>query len=167
MNKLLRKLLYSDRFGFANEVRITTYKDGQIVRQSDWIKNVVVLSANNGRNLIMQALSGDYAGSLEITHAELGTGTTAASESDTNTEAGAVRAQRGYVSVADNVLTIKFFFSDTTLADGTYNELTMWMDGTASEGTGHLFNRLMFSSSAYVKATGEDTSVELRATLTG
>lgn len=156
-----------DQFEFDNIVQITTLKNGSILRQTGWLKNKVVLSPDNGRNLITQALSGDYTGSLEITHCELGTGTTDVTDNDTITESGAIRIQRAYVSVASNVLTLKFFFSDAILTDGTYNELTMWMDGSASISSGHLFNRLMFSTSAYTKATGEDTSVEIKCTLNG
>ena len=151
-----------DKIIFNNEVRLTASRDGEVIRSTGWIKNLVVLA---GRNLLLQALSGDYTDSLIITHAEIGTGTTAAAAGDTATEADAVRAQKAYVSVVDDLLVIKFFFSDSLLPDDVYNEITMWMNGSAGVGTGHIFNRLMFSDQPYTKATGEDTTIEIRATL--
>lgn len=156
-----------DRFGFIGEVRISGYKDGALVKQTPWMRNKVVSSDGNGRNLLLQALAGDYAGSIEITHMELGDGTTAATDADTDTENAIARAQRAFVSVSGNVLSIKFFFSDGLLPDGSYTELTMWMDGDVGLGTGNIFNRLVFAGSPYVKAAGEDTSIEVRVTSTG
>ncbi|MFA6158903.1 MAG: hypothetical protein WC763_04775 [Candidatus Paceibacterota bacterium] len=167
MKKLLQLLNLIDSFGFIGEVRISGYKDGALVKQTPWMRNKVVSSSGNGRNLILQALSGDYAGSIEITHAELGTGTTAASDSDTDTEDPQSRAQRSFVSVSANIITLKFFFSDLNLPDDSYTEFTMWMDGDVGLGTGSIFNRLVFSGAPYVKATGEDTSIEVRVTSTG
>jgi hypothetical protein len=166
MNKKV-ELIGIDSPGFDNEVRFITSKNGQVTHVTDWMKNKVVLSDDNGRNLIQQALAEDYTGSLAITHCELGDGTTAATDNDTDTENGLVRVQKAYSSVTANILSIKFFFSDGILPEDTYTELTMWIDGTASLGTGHLFNRLVFSDSPYEKAEGEDTTVEIRVTLTG
>lgn len=164
MEKTFKQL---DNLGFVNRVQITATKGEKVTHQTGWMKNKVVSSADNGRNLILQALSGDYVNSLEITHCELGTGTTAAADADTETETFAARAQQGYVSVVGDELSIKFFFSTSLLPDDTYNELTMWINGAAGEGTGHLFNHLVYTATPYVKATGEDTTVEIKVTLNG
>lgn len=163
MEKILKQL---DGFGFENEVRIVATKDGRFVHATPWMKNKVPLSANNGRNLILQALSGDYADSMELTHGEIGTGTTAPTDNDTGTETVVARGEVRYTGVSANVLTFKFFFSDSALADGSYTEITAWINGSAGNGTGHLFNRLV-SSVPYIKASGEDTTIQIRVTMTG
>ena len=162
-----QELKQFDNFGFENEVRIIATKDGKIVHSTPWMKNKVPLSADNGRNLILQALSGDYSDSLELTHGEIGTGTTAATDNDTDTETVVARGEVRYAGVSANILNFKFFFSDSALADGSYTEITSWINGAAGNGTGHLFNRLVFASTPYVKASGEDTTIQVRATMTG
>lgn len=166
LNNILKKILnLSDEFGFKGEVRITSFKDGKIVRQTPWMRNKVVSSSDNGRNLILKALAGTALYDLEITHAEMGLGTTPATDGDTETEDPQARNQVGNVTVSTNIMNLKFYFSDVLLPDGSYTELTMWMDGTATIGTGRIFNRIVFSP--YVKASGEDITVEVRVTATG
>ena len=164
MENTLKQL---DEFGFSNYMRIVASKNGVETHATPWIKNKVVLSANNGRNLILQALSGDYTDPMDITHGEIGTGTTAPTDNDTATETPVARAQIAYAGVSGNVLTIKFFISDANLTDDTYTEFTSWINGTATIGTGGLFNRLVFSGTPYVKASDEDSTIEIRCTLTG
>ena len=162
-----KELKLFESLGFKNEVRIVATKNGKIVHATPWMKNKVPLSADNGRNLILQALSGDYIDILTLTHGEIGTGTTAATDNDTGTETVVARGEVRYAGVSANVLNFKFFFSDSSLANGSYTEITSWINGAAGNGTGHLFNRLVFASTPYVKASGEDTTIQVRVTMTG
>jgi hypothetical protein len=94
----------------------------------------------------------------------MGTGSTAPADGDTDLETGVARAQVGSAAISNNIVTLRFFFSDATLPDGTYHELGTFIDGSSGVGTGQLFNRLVFGT-PYVKAAGEDSSVEVKFTL--
>lgn len=80
---------------------------------------------------------------------------------DTGLQTGQIRAAFTTAAAVNNIVTIRFFFSDATLPNGTYSEFGTFIDGSATLGTGQLFNRATFSSTGYVKATGEDTSIEV------
>lgn len=123
-------------------------------------RNLVVSSANYGKNLIAQRLGGTNTYTLNITHGDIGTGSTAPALTDTGLATGVTRRAIESASVSNNILTIRFFFADGVLANGTYNEFGTFVDGSGSLGTGKLFNRALFST-AYVKATGEDTTIEV------
>lgn len=123
-------------------------------------KNLIVSSADYGKNLIAQRLAGTNTYTLNITHGEIGTGSTAPALTNTGLATGTTRRVTESASVSNNIVTLRFFFADAVLANGTYNEFGTFVDGTATLGTGKLFNRALFST-AYVKATGEDTTVDV------
>jgi hypothetical protein len=167
MKNFINKIIsIFERQGIHGRVRITAYKAGtkEIVRQTGWMKNLVVSSANHGRNLICQRLAGTNTYSLNITHGEIGTGSTAPADSDTGLVAPAVRVGDPFPSVVNNVVKIQFFFSDAQLQNITYREFGTFVDGTITLGTGQLFNRILFNP-AYTKAAGEDTTVEVEFTI--
>ncbi len=146
------------------KVRITTRRNGKIIRQTKWMKNLVVSSANYGRNLIAQRLGGVNTYTLNVTHGEIGTGTNAPANGDIGLQTGAVRVAITLASVVNNVVSLQFFFSDATLPDGTYTEFGTFIDGAAGLGTGQIFNRVLFSP-GYSKSAGEDTTVEVEFTI--
>lgn len=127
-------------------------------------ENLVVSQANHGRNLVCQRLAGLTTYTLAISHFEIGTSATAPTNSDTDLTAAVARAATSYYSISNNVLTLRFFLADASLANGTYREMGTFIDGTITIGTGQMWNHALFSS-AYVKATGEDTTVELIITV--
>lgn len=145
-------------------VRIETYKNGKKIRETAEMENLVMLGANTGITLLLQRLIGVNTFSANITHADIGTGTTPATQADTQLDNATDRAVRGSESVSGTQANISFFFPDALLADGSYNEFGTFIDGTISVDTGQLFNRIVFSS-PYVKASGEDTTIRVRFTL--
>lgn len=132
-----------------------------IAAESD---NLVVSSSNHGRNLICQRLAGLTTYGLAVAHLEFGTSATAPTNADTDLTAATVRVASPSYSISNNILTLRFFASDATLANGTYREMGTFIDGTITIGTGQMWNHALFTS-AYVKATGEDTTIELVITV--
>ena len=152
--------------GISGRVRITTYKAGtkKIIKKGKWSKNLVVSGTSTGRNLICQRLGGTNTYTLNVTHADIGTGTNTPQNSDTQLQTPTVRGALTAAIISSNVVTLQFFFSDSALANGTYTEFGSFVDGTGTVSTGKLFNRALFGS-AYVKATGQDTTVEVELTI--
>jgi len=142
--------------------KIKTYKAGtkELLRESDWINNKVVSSNGYGRNLILQALAGLTTYPIAITKAKIGTGTTAAADSDTDLETAVATinsvASFAISGAAYNILTLSFFISDTDLTDGTYNEFGLF-------AVNQMFSRAIISG-GYVKGTGEDTTIDYEIT---
>lgn len=161
MNKIKQK----EQTGISGRVRIITYQAGtkEILRRTPWFKNLVVSGTNTGRNLICQRLAGTNTYSLNITHADIGTGTNVPQNTDIALQTAVVRAAKTNAIVANNVVTLQFFFSDAALPNGTYREFGTFVDGLAGMGTGKLFNRVLFGI-AYLKSAGEDTTVEIAFT---
>jgi hypothetical protein len=123
--------------------------------------NLIMGSSGFGYDIIIQRLVGVNTYSLNILYAELGTGTTPPTLADTGlttpTNRIAVGFQQDYGST-DAVL--QFFISDSQLANGTYPEFGSFIDGTATIGSGQIFNHALLSPS-YVKTAGTDTTIQL------
>lgn len=133
--------------------RITSRKNGQIVKQTDWIENLVVSNNNHGLNLFAQRLAGLKVYDLEITQAKIGTGTNPPALSDTDLQTpvldGILRANQ---FIDNNEVTLQFFISDLELPDGTYNEFGLFAGD-------QLFARSIIDP-AFTKAPAEDTTVD-------
>lgn len=157
---------HQENLGIVGKVRITTYKAGtkEVLRQTEWYRNLVVSSAGYGRNLICQRLAGTNTYSLNVTHGEIGTSTTPATNADTSLGAAVARGALTSGAVVNNAVTLQFFFSDGSLANGTYREFGSFIDGTGTLGTGRMFNHVLFGT-AYNKASGEDTTIEVDITV--
>jgi hypothetical protein len=148
--------------------RITVIKTSSItgeVISSQSFPNRVMLGTNTGKSLILQRLIGTNTYSLNISHAEIGTGSTTPADSDTALQTPTTREAKTTGVISSNVATFQFFFPSADLPNGTYYEFGTFVDGTASLSTGKIFNRALFGS-AYTKATSEDTTVQLDITLT-
>jgi hypothetical protein len=161
------KIVVKEKGGIKGKVRIFKTRAGtnEILNITKWTDNLVMLGTNTGKDLILDRLNADNTYSLNITHGDIGTGTNTPAVSDTTLQTPTVRVAKANGSIASNVLSIFFFFSDAVLANGTYREFGSFVDGSATISTGQLFNRVLFAS-AYVKATGEDTTVQVDFTLT-
>lgn len=148
------------------KIRIITTRAGtkEVLRVSDWSSNLVMLGVHTGRTLILERLAGINTYTLNLTHADMGTGTNSPATSDTALQTPVARAAVAIGSVSGAVATLQFFFSDAVLTNGTYNEFASFVDGNASVSTGKIFNRAIFGV-AYTKGTGEDTTIELQITL--
>lgn len=152
--------------GVSGRVRVTTFRAGtkKIIKRGKWSKNLVVSGTDTGRNLICQRLGGTNTHSLNITHADIGTGTNTPQNSDTELQTPVVRGALTAAIISSNIVTLQFFFSDSALANGTYTEVGSFVDGSGTVSTGQLFNRALFGS-PYTKVTGQDTTVEVELTI--
>lgn len=156
-----------NNFKITGKIRIITYKAGtkEILRISKWFENLVVSGTSTGRNLVAQRLCAVNNYSLNITHADIGVGTATPQNSDTQLETPSIRAVTTLAIVDNNAATLQFFFSDAMLPNGTYREFGTFIDGSSGLSTGKLFNRVLFGT-PYIKASGEDTTVEVIFTIT-
>ncbi|MDQ3158812.1 MAG: hypothetical protein M3P98_01585 [bacterium] len=126
--------------------------------------NLVVANGVAGRNNIALHLTGVYTTALAITYGEIGTNATAPTNADTALGTPTLRKSVDDYDLADNVATFRFFFPDSELVTATYYEFGTFTNGTITLSSGQLFNHALFSPS-YVKATGEDTTVEVEFTI--
>jgi len=141
--------------------RIKTYKAGtkELIRQTNWIENLIMLGTNTGLNIFIKRLIGTKAYDPEITQAKIGTGDTAPADGDTDLEttvlAGVLVSKSTEESVG--VVTLEFFMSDADLTEGTYKEFGIFC-------TNQLFARSLILPT-YTKSAGEDSQVEYEITL--
>ncbi len=140
-------------------------KTGKFLRATEFTPNRIMLGTNTGKTLILQRLIGTNTYSLNIKYGEIGTGSTTPADSDVALTTPTVRVALANGSISSNIASLFFFFSDATLANGTYYEFGSFVDGTSTIGTGKIFNHALFTV-AYTKATGEDTTVQLDITIT-
>lgn len=160
--QLIAKMQNLERDKIGGKVKIVTKKAGtnEILRTTEWYKNLVVSGANTGRNIIIQRLARNNNYSLNITHGEIGTGQITPQNSDTGLN---TPIARGIVTEAiPDVSSVKFqfFMSDSQLPNGTYYEFGTFIDGNSALGSGQLFNHALFGT-PYQKNSGEDTTVEV------
>jgi hypothetical protein len=148
------------------KVRIITYKAGtkEVLRISEWTKNMIMLGVNTGKDIILDRLNADNTYSLNLTHADMGTGTTPPAVGDTQLQTAVARGSKATGAVSSNTLTLQFFFPDVSLPNGTYTEFGSFVDGSTGINTGKIFQHALFGTS-YVKATGEDTTIELQISI--
>ncbi len=152
--------------GITGMITIRKYKAGtkELLAELKFRNLVVTGTGGYGRNIIARRLGSDNAYSLNVTHGEIGTGTNAPTNGDTALQTPTVRVATTLATITNNIVNLQFFFSDATLPNGTYREFGTFIDGTATLGSGRLFNRALFST-AYAKASGEDTTVEVEFTI--
>lgn len=153
--------------GIVGMVRIITYKAGtkDILRETESRPNLIMLGTNTGKSLILQRLGSTNTYTANINYGALGTSATTPAVTDTQLGSEQARAILSLASIASNVLTLQFFFSDAALSNNTYQEFGTFVDGSASANSGQIFNHILFGTS-YVKVSGEDTTVQLTLTIT-
>ncbi len=146
--------------------RIITTKAGtdSILRLSEWYSNLIMLGSNTGKTLILQRLASVNTYSLNLTHADMGTGNNPPNASDVSLQTPQARAAVGSGSVSGAIATMQFFFADNVLPNGTYTEFGSFVDGSSGTSTGKIFNRALFGV-PYTKGSGEDTTIELQISI--
>lgn len=161
MEKIIKEQLI-----IKGRVRVITTKLQlrNILRISEWTNNLIVSGTNTGKNLIAKKLAGVNTYSLNLTHADIGTGTNPPDALNTQLQIPIARAPVSSQVVSNNIATLRFFFPDALLPNGIYTELGTFVDGAAGISTGKLFNRLLFGI-AYAKAAGEDSTFEVEITI--
>jgi hypothetical protein len=155
-----------EKTGIKGRVRIIQKRAGteEIVAISEWDDNLVMRGVDTGLDVILDRLAGNLTYSLDLTYADIGTGTNTPAITDTTLQTPTVRALRALASVSGASVTMQYFFTDAALANATYREFGTFMDGSATISTGRIFNRILFSS-PYVKTSGIDTTVEVQFTV--
>lgn len=100
---------------------------------------------------------------LGISWGEIGTGQTTPTNMDTALTTPTNRTTVSYAADSGfNEAVLQFFFPDSALANGTYYEFGTFIGGSATIGTGNMFNHALFTN-PYSKSSGVDTTVELDA----
>ena len=131
----------------------------EVIRETDWNKNLVMIGADTGIGLICKRMAGDVTDSIAIDSASIGSGTTAPTDSDTDLETPVLT---GIITTAEsstsNSVSISFFITDSQLTNGTYNEFGIFANLK-------LFARSIISPS-FTKASGEDTTIVYEITFT-
>lgn len=119
-----------------------------------------MVGTNTGINLIIRRLLSINTYTLNINWGAIGTNGTAVAASDTQLGTETLRTTVALASQgALNLASFQFFFPDANLANGTYREFGMFIDGTATANSGQIFNHALFTT-PYVKAGGTDTTVQ-------
>lgn len=114
----------------SGRYRFKVYKAGtrELIRITPWIENLIVKNSNSGVNIAIKNMLGDFTYTLEITHAKIGTGTTAAADGDTDLEEAVLSDIK--VMDADETgldeATFLFFIADTELPDDDYTEFGLF-----------------------------------------
>lgn len=147
---------FIDRIYAANEIREKVHN-----------RNLIMKAANVGMDVIIQRLLGVNTYSLNLTYGEIGTGNTAPAITDVALTTPVARAALN-VAVSQNIgnsqAQIQYFFPDNALTNSTYKEFGCFIDGSASLGSGQLFNHSLFVT-PYTKSAGTDITVQVNITL--
>lgn len=152
--------MIKEKFDLKGKFRVTKTDaiTGEIIYQSPFYKNIVVDGSDTGFNLVLDRLNSDNTYSLNITHLDIGVNATAPAVSDTLT-AGSARTEKSTGVVSGSSLTLRFFFASGDLPNGTYQDIKLAIDGTATVNTGRCFSRALFGT-PYTKGTNENTTIE-------
>lgn len=158
---------FSEVPSIQGQVRLITTDSvtHEVLRETVWYGNLVMLGTDTGKELILDRLNAINTYSLNITHAELGSGTTPPTNGDVALQTPLARSPKVTGVVNVNILTLQFFFADVDLPNGTYNEFGAFIDGSGTIGSGRIFDRSIFGV-PYVKSSSEDTTVQLDITIT-
>ena len=149
-----------DKAYFRGKMKIETFKEGEKIRETDWMENLIVSSTGHGRNLVVRQLAGNQTYGMEISSAEIGTGTLTPVDATTDLVTPVVTGVDigNAVVTDDDEVTLSIFMSDATLPDGTYKEFLLRIGAQA-------FSAIVISPN-YSKSTGEDSVFTYVITLT-
>ena len=149
-----------DTFNLKGKLKITkTDNQGNIISETPYYNNLVVDGTNTGFNLILDRLYGTNTYTLNITHLDIGTSATTPTLADTVLGGAVARASIATKVQGVDSITYTFFFADGDLANGSYNEVGLFVDGTATVSTGQMFTHALFGST-YTKSSGENTTIQ-------
>ena len=171
INHLLKRIFGKERAGIRGTVKIRSYRAGTDELVGELVfRNMIMQGSNIGKDLIVQKLIAAYTGTdpytLHITHGAIGTSATAPTTADTQLGAESARVSLTYAQDSSyNEAVMQFFFPDSVLANTTYYEFGVFVDGTTAPNSGQLFNHALFGT-PYSKSPGVDTTVEVDITFT-
>lgn len=109
-----------------------------------------------GRAVLAQRLSNNTTYTGIVNKVALGTGTTPAANGDTTLGTEVYRNNAASLTSADNIAYITGFFTAAE-TNGTYAEVGLFIDGTASANTGQLFSRAL---AAIIKSSIQTLTVD-------
>lgn len=147
---------------------INTVLDQSEICEPNVTKNLIMQAPNVGKDMVVQRLLGVNTYSLNLTYGEIGTGTATPAITDTALQTPVARASLTLgvtQNIGNNQAQIQYFYPDNVLTNSTYTEFGCFVDGSATLGTGQLFNHSLFTT-AYAKAGGTDITVQVLITLT-
>lgn len=158
--------ILKEQMGISGKFKIITYKAGtkEVLRETDWYPNMIMLGTDTGKELVLDRLNATNTYTLNITHLDIGTGSTPPTIADTILDVPVARTGKATGSVTGNVLALQFFFADVSLPNTTYYEIGTFIDGTATISTGRIFNRALFGV-PYLKSANEDTTLQVNFTI--
>jgi hypothetical protein len=146
--------------------RLEAIKATYFLRTAVECPNLVMDSPGYGLDLIIQRLVGINTYSLNLAYIELGTGTATPTVNDTALTTPSIRLpvsfQQDY-GATDAI--VQAYVSDANLPNGTYTEVGAFVDGSATVGSGQIFNHSLLSSS-YSKVSGQDTTLNVDINIT-
>ena len=131
-------------------------------------RNLIMQAANVGKDVIIQRLLGTNTYSLNLSYGEIGTGNTTPAITDVALTTPVARASLNNAvsqNIGNNQAQVQYFFPDNTLTNSTYKEFGCFIDGSASLGSGQLFNHSLFTT-PYTKSAGTDITCQVNITLT-
>ncbi len=143
------------RFRFKEYHAVT----GELLRTTDWQKNLIMSAEYQGLNAILKLMQGDDSFGIEITRARIGTGNTAVNENQTDLVAPlAYDIQIANVTEINNKTVLyEFFLPDLFIPNNTYREFATYA-GTK------MFSRALILP-VYVKASNTNTTCEYEFTI--
>ena len=149
-----------EQLGVLKE-QLEAIKLSYFLRTAVECENLIMDSPNYGLDMVIQRLVGINTYSLNILWIEIGTGSTTPTVNDTALTTPTVRAavnfQEDY-GTTDAI--VQCYITDANLANGTYTEVGSFVDGTATIGTGQIFNHALLSPT-FGKVSGEDTTIQI------
>jgi hypothetical protein len=149
----------------ALKTALLELRSAHFIRTVAETRNLVMDSPNYGLDLIIQRLVGNNTYSLNLAYIEIGTGTTAPTVNDTGLTTPSIRLpvsfQEDY-GATDAI--VQAYVTDANLPNAAYGEVGSFVDGSASIGSGQLFNHALLSPT-FAKTSGVDTTIEIDFTI--
>jgi hypothetical protein len=147
----------NDKIGIKGKFKISKFRNGNLINETDWQDNLVVSSDTYGRNLIARAIAGDNTYPIEIDSMVLSTNNTAPTNTDTAWGGTEIDVPIQLPDVANNVVTFSAFFTDGDLPNGTYYKIGLAMNG-------RIFTSALLDIPE-VKATGDEYRIDYQVTI--
>jgi hypothetical protein len=155
---------YEPRIRVYSEV-VEDIKARFFIRTAVECPNLIMDSAGYGLDIIIQRLVGINTYSGNILWIEIGTGSTTPTVNDTALTTPSVRAAVNFQEdYATTDAIVQAYITDANLTNATYTEVGGFIDGTATIGSGQIFNHALLSPT-YTKVSGEDTTIQIDITV--
>jgi hypothetical protein len=136
-------------------------KDAHFIRRAAQPPNLIMDSPNYGLDLVIQRLVGINTYTLNLAWIEIGTGSTTPTVNDTALTTPSVRAAVNFQEdFATTDAIVQAYITDANLPNATYQEVGSFVDGSASIGSGQIFNHALLSPT-FVKTSGVDTTLQI------